>query len=117
MREPRLITPSARYGALLMKLFDDRWAGYAGYEYNHVNAENSLFNYNTADYSQRGEAGFSYRLTKNDRVVAGIGYDLKTKHLRDVDYYWFHDLHCSQVILRYSPKKHKWHIDWQFIPW
>ena len=105
------------FGGTLMKLFDDRWAGYLAYEYNHVNAENSLFDYNAADYSQSGEAGLSYRLTKNDRFVAGIGYDLKTKHLRDVDYYWFHDLHCSQLILRYRPKRHQWHVDWQFLPW
>ena len=105
------------YGTTLLKWFDERWAAYTGYNYSRVNANNSLFDYNTADYSQRGEAGVSYRLTKNDRFVAGVGYDLKTGHLRDVDYYWFHDLHCSQVILRYSPKKHKWHIDWQFLPW
>ena len=35
----------------------------------------------------------------------------------DVDYYWFHDLHCSQLILRYRPKRHQWHVDWQFLPW
>ncbi len=105
------------WNTTLMKNFDDKWAAYAGYYYNHVNAENALFNFNLADYAKRIEAGLSYRMDKNDRFVAGYSYDCKKKTLRDIDYYWFRDLHCSQLIVRYRVKRHSWNVSWEFTPW
>ncbi len=105
------------YDATLLKNFNDRWAGFAGYHYTHNNSNNSLFNYNLDDYSRKFETGLSYRFSDKDRLVAGLNYDMDGKTLKDVDYFWYHDIHCAEVILRYRAKRQQWHIGFQFIPW
>lgn len=103
--------------AASVKEFDDRWAAYLAYVYSTNTSANSLFDYDLDDYSRKGEAGFSYRLSENDRVVMGLAYNMGQDKLADVDYYWFHDLHCSQVITRYRAKRHSLNLTWQFTPW
>ena len=34
-----------------------------------------------------------------------------------IDYYWYHDFHCTQMIVRYRSKENSWNIRWQFTPW
>lgn len=103
--------------AVLTKDFNDRWAAYAGYHYSKNNQENTLFDYDTDDYSKKLEGGFSYRIDDLNRLAVGTKYDLDHKKWKNIDYYWYHDLHCSQVILRYKSKENKWNIRWQFTPW
>ena len=105
------------WASTFLKDFDDRWSAYAGYRYSHSNRENSLFAYDTADYAQKIETGFSYRFSDKDRLAIGVNYDLKGKEIRDVDYYWFHDLHCAQMLLRYRGKRNIWNISFEFAPW
>ena len=105
------------YDAILGKDFDEKWAGFAGYHYTKNNTQNSLFDFGLDSYSQKLDAGLSYRMDNLNRFVAGIEYDTQASHLRDVDYYWYHDLHCSQVILRYRAKRSKFEVHWQFTPW
>lgn len=100
-----------------VKMFDDRWTAYTTFAYSAVNKGNSLFDYGVNDIGKALKAGFSYRFSDKDRVVCGIQYDVKNKTLKDVDYYWFHDIHCSQLILRYRAKRHSWQVRWEFIPW
>lgn len=105
------------YTATMLKEFDDRWAAYGTFEYSALNTDNSLFNYNVNTVAKAIKAGFSYRLSDHDRFVYGLLYDLENRTLKDVDYYWFHDVHCSQIILRYRAKRSSWQVKWQFIPW
>ena len=105
------------YDGTLLKNFNDRWAGFVGYHYTHSNAQNSLFNYNLDDYSRKLEAGVSYRFSDKDRLVAGWNYDMTGKQLKDVDYYWYHDIHCAQLVVRYRDKRQQWGASVQFIPW
>ena len=49
--------------------------------------------------------------------MAGWNYDMTGKQLKDVDYYWYHDLHCAQLILRYREKRDQWKIGIQLMPW
>lgn len=100
-----------------VRRFDDRWAAYLAYAYSTNNTKNSLFDYNLDSYSRKAEAGFSYRLDDKNRFVVGLQYDLEGRKLKDVDYYWFHDLHCSQVIVRYREKRNTWKVSWEFTPW
>jgi len=102
---------------VLTKDFNDRWAAYAGYHYSKKNQDNSLFKYNTDDYSKKLEAGFSYRIDELNRLAVGTKYDLDHKIWKNIDYYWYHDLHCSQVIIRYKSRDNAWNIRWQFTPW
>ena len=88
-----------------------------GYHYTHSNAQNSLFNFNVDDYSRKLEAGFSYRFSDKDRLVAGWNYDMTGKQLKDIDYYWYHDIHCAQLVVRYRDKRQQWGASVQFIPW
>lgn len=105
------------YDATLLKNFNDRWSGFAGYHYTYNNSKNSLFNYNLDDYSRKFETGLSYRIDDKNRIVAGVNYDMEGKILKDVDYFWYHDVHCAELIFRYRAKRHQWHVGYQFIPW
>lgn len=102
---------------LLGREFSERLAGFVGYAYNKNNATNSLFNFDTDDYSRKVQAGVSYYLTPKDRVVVGMKWDADNHKLDDIDYYWFHDLHCSQAVLRWRGKRKKLEVHWEFIPW
>lgn len=103
--------------AVLTKDFDERWAAYVGYHYNKQNSRNSLFDFNLDSFSRKLESGFSYRIDKNNRVAVGTRYDIDNGEWRNVDYYWYHDMHCSQAILRYQSKARTWSVRWEFTPW
>ncbi|MBR6709936.1 MAG: LPS-assembly protein LptD, partial [Selenomonadaceae bacterium] len=105
------------YDAVLGKDFDQKWAGYFGYHFTKNNTKNSLFRYGLDDYSKKLMTGLSYRMDKLDRFVVGLSYDTDNMKLKDVDYYWYRDIHCSQLVLRYRAKRKQWQIGWQFIPW
>lgn len=103
--------------AVLTKDFNERWAAYTGYHYSKKNEANSLFSYDTDDYSRKLESGFSYRFDEHNRAVMGTKYDLDNRRWRNIDYYWYHDLHCSEMIVQYKSKTNHWSIRWQFTPW
>ncbi|MCR5559729.1 MAG: LPS-assembly protein LptD [Schwartzia sp.] len=105
------------YNGVLVDEMDDNFAIYAGYYYSKANKMNSLFAYDTNDYSRKGVAGVSLGITPRDRLVVGTEFDMAEHSLRDVDYYWFHDMHCVQMILRYRDKRDQWHVTFQFTPW
>lgn len=105
------------WSALLTKDFDERWAAYAGYYYDSYNKTTSLFAYNAADSARRIDCGFSYRLDSKNRFVVGTRYDLVAQEWKKVDYYWYHDFHCAQLILRYRSKEQQWNVRWEFTPW
>lgn len=105
------------YGALLTRDFDKRISAYMGYYYTYNNTKNSLFNYDTDDFSRKLEGGFSYRLDDRNRLVVGTRYDLDNKLWNDIDYYWYYDMHCAQLVTRYRSKSNQWHFSMQFTPW
>lgn len=103
--------------AALLHEFDNRWAGYVAYAYRKQTSENSIFDYDLDDYNQKWQAGVSYRMTDRDRFVAACEWDAQHGQMNDVDYYWYHDMHCAQLILRYRSKQNTWKVQWQFTPW
>ena len=105
------------YDVILGKEFDDRLAAYAGYHYTKNNTRVALYRINLEDYSHRFETGVSYRLTDKDRFVAGWKFDTRTGELKDTDFYWYRDLHCSTAVLRWRHKRKKVEFHWQFTPW
>lgn len=105
------------FDAALLKDFDQRWAAYAAYSYSKNNTRNSLFDFDLDDYSQKIQTGLSYRVTDRDRVAAALEWNAQDGELNDLDYYWFHDFHCTQLILRYRSKQDTWKVQWQFTPW
>ena len=105
------------YDVTLGKEFNDRLAAYAGYHYTKNNTRTALYRFNLEDYSRRFETGISYKLTDKDRLVAGWRFDTQTGHLKDADFYWYRDLHCSTAVLRWRHKRKKLEFHWQFTPW
>lgn len=106
----------------VIKQFDDRWAAYATYAYSKATSMNSIYDYDLDDYSRKGMAGVSYRATPHDRFVLGVAYNLDNDECKfdKLDYYWFHDLHCSQLIIHYKHYKNKddaVKFTWEFTPW
>lgn len=105
------------YDLTLLKQFNDRFAAYSGYHYTQNTTANSLFNYDAEDYSRTLKSGFSYQLGEKDRLVVGQSYDMDAQKTRDVDYYWFHDVHCAELIFRYREKREKYEIHFVIAPW
>ena len=103
--------------AFLAKAFNNRFAAYVGGVYTKSSKENALFSYDQEDYSRVLMSGLSYRIGERDRIAVGTKYAMEPHRWTDVDYYWFHDLHCSQIILRYRSKQNTWRIKWEFTPW
>ena len=100
-----------------VKEFDDRWVTYLGYHYSKQNSKNSVFDYDLDDYSEKVTAGFSYRFSPKDRIVVGWAFDAEKNKLMDTDYYWYHNIHCGEIILRYREKRDQFKITAQFAPW
>lgn len=105
------------YNATFVKEVNDRVALYSGYHYTQNTKANSLFNYGSEDYAKKWESGISYRIDDRNRIVIGENYDMDSKQIRDVDYYWYHDIHCAQMVLRYREKRQSWHVHFEFTPW
>ena len=105
------------WSATLLKKFNDRLTVYGKYSYAQLYAGNSLFDYNVSDYNRALYTGLSYQLTEHDRIVCGTAYDLDRRTLGDVDYYWYHDMHCVQLITRYRAKRDSWSVRLNFTPW
>ncbi len=105
------------YGAVMYKDFGPDVTAYLGYHYSSSTKSNSLFDYNNDDYARRLDYGISVVVTPRDRIVFGQEMDMSAHTVKDIDYYWFHDMHCSQVVLRYRAKRDSWHVSWQFTPW
>lgn len=105
------------YNILLGREFNERLAAYVGFSYDKNNSANSLFDFDMDDYSKKIQAGASYWLSPKDRVVVGVKWNADKHTVEDVDYYWYHDLHCSQAVLRWRGKRHKLEVHWEFVPW
>ena len=110
------------WGLSTVKEFDSRWAMYVTYSYNKNNTKNSLFSYDLEDFARKFTTGFSYRASDKDRFVVGVAYDLDdgSFNFNKMNYFWFHDLHCSQLIVQYKHYKDKQDtikFQWQFTPW
>ena len=105
------------YDAVMGREFNEKFAAYTGFHYRKSNKYNSLFEYDNDDYSSELETGFSYKLDDKNRVVIGYKFNTESGSLKDIDYYWYHDLHCSQLIMRYREKRDKFEARWQFTPW
>ncbi|MBR1397524.1 MAG: LPS-assembly protein LptD [Selenomonadaceae bacterium] len=105
------------YSALLFREYNERFAAFTRYSYNKNTSKNSLFDFDNDDYSRKFTTGLSYRLDDKNRIVIGADFDTDRGSLEDLDYYWFHDLHCSQIIMRYREKRDKFEARWQFTPW
>lgn len=103
--------------ASLIKRCNDDFYVFTKYVYSQSSAEKVLFDYEAENYARALYSGLSYQLTPLDRVVVSTAYDLEANGLKDMDYYWFHDLHCVQVISRYRAKREQFSLRMDFTPW
>ena len=105
------------YSATVLHDFSKDVTAYLRYSYSEANSQNSLFDYDLDSYSRKLSFGVSWAFTDRDRIVIGESFDLEARRQEDIDYYWFHDMHCAQLILRYRAKRSTWHVGLQFTPW
>lgn len=104
------------YDLTLLGELSDNLVAYTGYHYSRTNVDNTLFDYNTADYSKKVSAGLSYTIDDKNRIVVATGFDASDNlYLRDLDYYWYHDWHCVQTELKYEQKEEKWSLHFNFL--
>ena len=107
----------SNYSVILAREFDERFAAYVSFSYDKNNSRNSVFNFDVDDYSKKFQSGVSYWLTPKDRIVVGVKWNADQDKFDDIDYYWYHDLHCSQSIVRWRGKRKKLEVRWEFTPW
>ena len=62
-------------------------------------------------------AAFAGHFSPKDRIVVGWAFDGMTNKLMDTDYYWYHNIHCAEVIVRYREKRDQYIVTLQFTPW
>ena len=105
------------YDVTALKEFDDRWTTYLGYHFSKSNSQNSVFDFDLDSYSEKVTAGFSYSFSPKDRIVIGWAFDGETSKLMDTDYYWYHNMHCAELIVRYREKRDQIKVTAQFSPW
>ena len=105
------------WNVILGREFDERFAAYVGYSYEKNNSKNSVFDFDLDDYSKKLRAGISYMVTPKDRIVIGYKMNVDNHKMDDIDYYWYHDLHCSQAVIRWRGKRKKLEVHWEFTPW
>ncbi|MBQ9366027.1 MAG: LPS-assembly protein LptD [Schwartzia sp.] len=91
--------------------------GYLGYSYSKVNVESTMFDYNLQDYARQINGGLSLSFTERDRLVVGFEQNAQTHKTKDIDWLWFHDMHCAQMIVEYRAKRDQWNVKLQFTPW
>lgn len=105
------------FDAVLTKEFDLRWAAYLGAHYRTTTTRNAVFDFGLDDYNKKLEGGMSYRMTERDRFLVGVRYNVDDGRASDIDYYWHHDMHCAQLVLRYRSLSNTWNVKLEFTPW
>lgn len=105
------------YNITALKEWDKRWVTYLGYHYSESNSRNSVFDFDLDSYSEKYTAGFSYSFSDKDRIVVGVAFDAQQNRLMDTDYYWYHNIHCGELIVRYREKRDQIKVTAQFSPW
>lgn len=105
------------YSAFAVRDVNERFAFYTGYRYTYLTSLSSIFDFGWDDYRHKAMAGFSYRFSDTDRLAVGTSFDTSSWALRDIDYYWFHDIHCAQLITRIRGKRRQMHFSLEFNPW
>ncbi len=106
------------YDLTLVDSISTDFAFYTAYHYSRSTTQNSLFDYNLNDYSKKVTAGFSYQIAPKDRIVIANEFDAGN-HMKtmDRDYYWYHDFHCLDMVLRYREKRNSWHVKFNIVNW
>ena len=105
------------YNLLFFKEYDMKWANYFEYAYSKSNSTNRMIDFDTDSFSRKFNFGLSYRMDNRNRFVVGCKWDLDDRRVADIDYYWFYQLHCAELITRYRAKRHSWSVSFQFTPW
>lgn len=100
---------------------DDDLVFYTGYSHSQRTVTSSLFDFDTDNYGDQWKFGASWRFSSKDRIAVGVSKDIKGGKLNKVDYYWFHNFHCLELIFNYRvdhyshDKNYKFKL--QFAPW
>ncbi|MDO4204662.1 MAG: hypothetical protein Q4D07_09275 [Selenomonadaceae bacterium] len=109
------------YSSSFLYTPDNDFVIYTGYTHTQRNRESSLFNFDTENYGDTLKWGLSWRVTPKDRFAVGFSKDVKGGHMDKVDYYWFHNFHCLELIFNYRVDHYdndsKYKLKLQFAPW
>ncbi len=105
------------YDSVLLKDINPKLTVYTSYHYTKDSKAQSVFDYGNADFSKNLESGFSYKFDDKNRFVAEQSYDVDKKQTHDFDYYWYHDLHCAQMEVRYREKRDAWSVKFHLKNW
>jgi lipopolysaccharide assembly outer membrane protein LptD (OstA) len=99
-------TNSFSYWALLNKTWSPKFSTYVEYAYTQNN-NNSIFDYGKVDVGRALYTGVNYRIDKLNSVAFVGTYDLNKNNFYDLDYYWYHDVHCWTLTLGYRAKRNQ----------
>ena len=105
------------YDVVLMKDLNSRLTVYTSYHYTKDSLQYSLFAYDTADIAKNLASGFSYKIDAKNRLAVEQSYDIAQNRTQDLDYYWYHDIHCAQMEVRYREKRNEVSVKFHLKNW
>lgn len=97
-------TNSFSYWALVNNTWTPKLSTWVQYVYTQNNNA-SLFDYGRVDVGRALYTGVTYRIDKLNSVGFVGTYDLNKNNFYDLDYYWYHDVHCWTLTLGYRAKR------------
>ncbi|MDL2281395.1 LPS-assembly protein LptD, partial [Selenomonadales bacterium OttesenSCG-928-I06] len=100
-----------RFDATITKSFSDRFNTFVSYNYRDY-GNKALFEFDTPDAEQQLTYGFSYKLDSKNTIGIAFKYDLDNDTHKDLNYYYYRDLHCWETLFMYKAKEKsfEWHL-------
>ena len=109
------------YNGNFMYIPYDDLVFYMGYKHTQRNRQDALFNFDDENYKSLMKWGMSWRVAPKDRFAVGFSKDVRGGRMDKVDYYWFHNFHCLELIFNacidHYENDHRYKVKMQFAPW
>ena len=100
-----------RFDVTLSKNFSKKLNTFVSYNYRDY-GDKALFTFDTPDAKQQLTYGLSYKIDSKNTIGVALRYDLENNYHKDINYFYYRDLHCWETLLMYKSKEKvvEWHI-------
>lgn len=82
----------------------ERWNVWTTYAYSDQSGK-SVYQYDAIDASRELSAGMMYKYDPKNALAVEAIYNLETNSLKDMDYTWKHNMHCTNMSITYRAKR------------
>ncbi|MBP1763539.1 MAG: lptD 2 [Firmicutes bacterium] len=99
----------------LGKIWNSKLFSYIGY--HHFGNTETVFAYNKPDIPQEIDIGFVYKIDRLNSVGVSQRYDIENHRVYDLDFTWYRNLHCWDMIIMYREKRKEIDVDLVTVKW